>query len=325
MFKVWRIGARFAAYFASAFLMSAVPMSAVQAADASEFAFTHTTMPDPNGGEVELGIWAPKATPVSGQRVLIVFSHGTGGVYSGHEDTAQALARAGFVVAALTHTGDNYRDQSKVVQIENRPRQLKLLIDYMLTRWEGHAGLDPNRVGAFGFSAGGFTVLALAGGEPDLTLVRPHCRAHPQYFDCGLVQKARSEAELKERAPTTWSHDGRIKAVVAAAPALGFAFSSQGLAAVTVPVQLWKAEFDHILPAPDYADAVRATLPSPPQFHTVANADHFDFLPPCNAVQLQYAGFICAIRPGFDRAAFHAEFNREVMAFFLKTLGAPQG
>jgi predicted dienelactone hydrolase len=42
----------------------------------------------------------------------VVISHGNGGDDLTHIDTAMALANAGYVVAALTHTGDNPRDQS---------------------------------------------------------------------------------------------------------------------------------------------------------------------------------------------------------------------
>jgi predicted dienelactone hydrolase len=45
---------------------------------------------------------------------LVLISHGTGGSGASHYDTALALALAdeGFVVAALTHTGDNYMDRA---------------------------------------------------------------------------------------------------------------------------------------------------------------------------------------------------------------------
>ena len=39
--------------------------------------------------------------------LLVLISHGTSGSLSSHYDTALALAEAGFVVAALTYTGDN--------------------------------------------------------------------------------------------------------------------------------------------------------------------------------------------------------------------------
>ena len=114
--------------------------------------------------------------------------------------------------------------------------------------------------------------------------------------------------------------DPRIRAAVIAAPALGFAFGREGLKHVGLPVQLWRAEDDHILPNPDYAEAVRIALPTSPEFHLVANADHFDFLAPCSSLLRQFAPQICVSAPGFDRTAFHETFNREVVRFFREKL-----
>jgi predicted dienelactone hydrolase len=113
--------------------------------------------------------------------------------------------------------------------------------------------------------------------------------------------------------------DRRIKALVVAAPALGFTFAN-GLAEVTQPVQLWRADDDQVLPAPAYADAVRAALPSPPEFHEVVGAGHFDFLAPCSEKLAQFVPIICRSAPGFDRAAFHARFDAAVVTFFRRTL-----
>ena len=111
-----------------------------------------------------------------------------------------------------------------------------------------------------------------------------------------------------------------IKAAVVAAPALGYTFGREGLKDITVPIQLWRAADDHILPNPDYAEAVRIALPSPPEYHVVENADHFDFLAPCTDLLRQFAPAICVSRPGFDRTAFHQTFNDEVVRFFEQTL-----
>jgi predicted dienelactone hydrolase len=49
-----------------------------------------------------------------------------------------ALAAEGFVVVALTHTGDNYMDQSYTGNQRNltdRPRQVSVVLSYMLTTW----------------------------------------------------------------------------------------------------------------------------------------------------------------------------------------------
>jgi len=301
--------------------------------------FMRLSAPDPGGAPIEVGVWYPTDTaetapaggmeslpvaigaPVVGQHLpLVVMSHGNGGWFGGHYDTAAALVRKGFVVAALTHTGDNYRDQSRALEMTERPRQLSVLIGYMLDASPMHARIDPAKVGAFGFSSGGFTVLAAAGGEPNLAATFPaHCLKHPGNYDCRL--SAGKPLPASTLAPT-WTHDARIKAVVSAAPALGFSFGREGLKGVTQPLQLWKAGDDEILPDPDYAEAVHRALPRAHDYRVVPGARHFDFLAPCGPqAARQLPSPLCASAPGFDRAAFHADFNRQVATFFATHLG----
>ena len=309
-------------------------VAGLQIAGAQAVGFQSLVMPVAGSPPIPVDVWYPTAAqpsaqplglfrqvvapdgPVQGTHLrLVVISHGNGGTKEGHYDTALALAGAGFVVAALEHTGDNYRDQSRATDVLNRPRELHRLISYMLTDWSGHAAIDPHAVGAFGFSSGGFTVLAAAGGEPDLTLVAPHCAAHPRFYDCTLLAAHPSVPVTAQPV----EHDPRIRALVVAAPALGFTFV-HGLAQVTQPVQLWRADDDHVLPAPEYADAVRRALPAPPDFHGVPGADHYDFLAPCTPELARVAPPICTSEPGFDREAFHKTFNQAVVSFFLAHL-----
>jgi len=296
-----------------------------------------------NGADkpLNIGVWYPTDAPASPQAFreftqtiapagpvvgaglpLVVFSHGTGGWYGEHYDTALALAHAGFVVAAVSHTGDTYDDHSRAASVIARPPQVRRLIDYMLAEWAGHGRIDPGRVGVFGFSSGGFTVLVAAGGTPNFSRIGPHCAAHPGYFDCQILVKAHIPASAVPNPPASaWVHDPRIRAAVVVAPALGFTFGSEGLKGVAIPVQLWRAENDHILPNPDYAEAVRVNLPIAPEFHLAPNADHDDFLAPCSEALRKAAPEICVSAPGFDRTAFHELFDREVVRFFEKTLG----
>lgn len=293
--------------------VSPPPSAPTQAAtQADAVTFTRRTLPDGDVG-VEVGVWRPTEVPADVRLPLVVISHGNGGDYRGHEDTARALAAAGFIVASLTHTGDNWRDQSRATDVALRPRQLSLLIEAMAREPD----VDPDRIGAFGFSAGGLTVLTAAGGEPDLSRIAAHCQSHPAFYDCQLIAARGVPAS---RADTVWTHNARIRAVVAAAPALGFTLTPERLAAVTQPVQLWRGENDRVLPSPFYAEPVRDGLPRPPEFHTVPGAGHFDFLPPCSAQLAANAPMICAPTPGFDRAAFHETFNREIVRFFRRTL-----
>lgn len=298
--------------------------------------FEQIMVPDPAGEPLEVGVWYPSETPAVPQRLglfvqtvanrgavagrdlpLIVMSHGTGGSFEGHYDTALALTEAGFVVAAVTHTGDNYRDQSQSSRLENRPRHIKVVIDYMLASWEHHKALDPSRVGMFGFSAGGFTALVAVGGTPDMRTVAPYCAAHPDEWACRMLREHKVDLSANSsRAEANWVHDPRIVAAVVASPAVGYAFLAEGLTAVTVPIQLWRGDSDEILPQPNYAQAVYDRLPVKPEYHVVSNAGHFAFLAPCTPALAARVPEICHDPEGFDRDAFHREFNPAVVAFF---------
>jgi predicted dienelactone hydrolase len=325
-------------------LISVAGMLLCLAVDAGAVGFQHVVAPDPDGAPLEVGIWYPSTAtpavlptrtvtqtvaadaPVDGEALpLIVISHGTGGSYLGHYDTAIALAEAGFVVAAVTHTGDNYADQSRSLFILERPRHISRVIDYMLSGWSGHARIDAQKIGMYGFSAGGFTTLVSIGGQPDMAKIAPFCEAHATDFACQLIARNRGvvASTAAAAAPARdGAKDGRIKAAVVAAPAIGFTFSPDGLRDVTMPVQLWRAEDDAILPHPSYAEAVRLALPTPPEYHVVPGAGHFDFLAPCNQALAARVPEICSSAAGFDRRAFHANMNQAVVEFFRRTLNA---
>jgi hypothetical protein len=124
--------------------------------------------------------------PVDKIKGLILLSHGIGGSELGHSVLAQALARHGYLVAALRHPGDNWQDRSLIEKsperyFDERPRQASRVIDAILADpgWKDRIATDSQgpRVGALGHSAGGYTVLALAGARPDLSRMRKHCLA----------------------------------------------------------------------------------------------------------------------------------------------------
>jgi predicted dienelactone hydrolase len=307
----------------------------ISSSTSAQVGFQHLTIPDSGGAPVEIGIWYPTRdqpseqrfeggiqsvaldAPVRGDRLpMVLISHGHGGSFTGHSDTARSLAEAGFVAAALTHPGDNWRDISRATAMWERPRQLKLLADYMVGTWLQRARIDPKRIGAFGFSAGGFTVLVAAGGKPDLKQIEAHCGARPHFQDCQIAARFPQAPDVK----FDWTHDRRIRAVVSAAPALGFTFDKANLATVTQPVQIWRGAQDDILPHPFYVDPLRLALPRAPDLRVVPEAGHFDFLAPCSKELAKEVPMICTSRPGFDRQKFHEMFNAEVVAFFSKAL-----
>jgi predicted dienelactone hydrolase len=260
--------------------------------------------------------------PISGRDLpLVVISHGNGGGIGSHADLALALAAAGYVVAAAMHTGDNYADQSAVGSVSwlsRRNRQFHTTVDYMLRTWQGHDRIDAERVGAFGFSAGGFTVLTAVGAQPDLRIVAGHCAESPE-FACDLLRHVNSPllnpAALDQAG--AFLHDERIKAAVVAAPGLGFALGAEGFGKVSVPIQLWSADQDTNVPYATNTRLVREALGPRVEFHSVPGAGHFSFLAPCGL--LRPAG-ICSDPGQFDRKAFHADMNGSIVAFFAQNM-----
>lgn len=94
-------------------------------------------------------------------------------------------------MAAVSHAGDTYDDDSRVLELWRRPDQLHRLITFMLSAWRFHDRIDAQRVGAFGFSNGGFTVLVAAGGRPDLDRTERYCGDHPEHDLCRALSAAR--------------------------------------------------------------------------------------------------------------------------------------
>ena len=263
--------------------------------------------------------------PVSGSDLpLVVISHGNGGGAASHADLALALADAGYIVAAPMHAGDNYADQSAIASaswLRRRTHALHATVTYMLTHWQGREHIDPERIGAFGFSAGGFTVLTAVGAEPDLSIVAKHC-ANSSEVVCELLRSVKSP--LLSMDPSAKSDgflpDPRIKAAVVAAPGLGFTMVPNGLNNVHVPIQLWGAENDVNVPYNTNTKLVVEALGSRVEFHSVAGAGHFSFLTPCG---LMAPPELCSEQGQFDRKAFHAQMNTSVIAFFEKKLRNP--
>jgi predicted dienelactone hydrolase len=296
--------------------------------------FQLVQVPDINGPPLNVAVWYPTEAatwpallgltvqfvaddaPVAGTSLpLVIISHGSGGGPGSHADTALALASAGFVVAAPMHSGDNYADQSAVGTpdwLVARTRHVPIVIDFLLATWPDHARIDPSKIGMFGFSAGAFTALTTIGGTPDLALIASHCATTPE-FVCQLWRPAGNDVRMA----TSFAHDSRVKAAVIAAPGYGFTFVPNGLAKVSVPVQIWSGAMDSNVPTASNAAPVQAALGAKADLRVVPGAGHFSFLVPCGVIG---PPLLCRDATGFDRKPFHESFNQEVVRFLQAKL-----
>lgn len=295
-------------------LLSCFAPAAAQAAGVREIDVTA----DANGPAIQAVIWTPCATPpgevkllgerlvlpgvrdcvISGSKLpLIVISHGLGGGFTSHQDTAQVLADGGFAVVALNHPRDSGLDMThanEMSALTERPIDIKRLVDYILQSSLVAAKIDSNRIGFFGFSRGGYTGLILGG-------------AAAQYSSDVLA------------APP--GYDPRFKAFVIADPlTLTFFPTKDNFRKFVAPLQLWSSQNGGQGVTPEKVTAVANDLPLRPEFRVVPNSTHLSFLMPCPAPVANVAGEACVDPPGFDRAAFHDQFNAQVLAFFHHNL-----
>jgi predicted dienelactone hydrolase len=275
-------------------------------------------------GDIDLGeitakfgftLRGAKDCPISGDKLpLVVASHGKGSHFVLHHDTAETLADAGIIVAAINHPGDNYLDMSRSgdlsVMVE-RPTIIKRLVDFMVGISPPAFKIDPKRIGFFGFSRGGYTGLVLIGGDPDWASEKDFC-PQDSFHWCEQICS-------KEFPTHPLAHDPRIKAAVIVDPLAVF-FTANSFAAVEVPVQLWASEHGGDGVSLESVAAVERSLPAKHEYHVVPNAGHFGFLIPCPPTLARDRPEVCTDAPDFDRAAFHKEFNAAVLAFFREHL-----
>lgn len=297
--------------------------------------FEQVLVPDPGASPLRAAIWYPThahpwpsflgldvqnvakdARVVGHDLPLVVISHGSNGDASSHLDAALALARAGFVVVAPVHTGDNSADPSSAggpTWLIDRARHIPVTVDFMLKRWSGHDQIDPGRIAIFGFSSGGFTGLTAIGGRPDLKLIATHCTRFPE-----LACRLWKPGSALPPGPRSFAHDPRIKAAVIAAPGFGFTFAPDGLSEITAPVQLRSGEADINVPYATNTALARKALGAKVEYHSVPGAGHFAFLTPCGWIG---PAVLCRDAKGFDRKAFHRRLNADVVSFFQAKLG----
>lgn len=278
-----------------------------------------------------MGPWQPVVVPgaPAGQAALkglVLISHGTGGSEVGHHHLATRLARDGYLVAALRHPGDNWQDRSMITSghyFGERPRQVSRVLDALLASPEWGVRIPVERIGAVGHSAGGYTVLALAGAQAEPERAAQHCRSvQDDPVFCSLAKGPASGPDTKSRvAPPADGQrvsvpDRRIRAVVALAP-MAVVFTPESLAAITVPVRVIVAERDAVLAGKYHGGHVVAHLPKA-QASTAAGAGHFAFMAQPSMPLPSDAGDAAANPPGFDRVAYQPQLENQVAEFFAQ-------
>ncbi len=267
------------------------------------------------------------ADPVPGRFPLVVLSHGMFGNAFNQAWLAGALAKKGYIVAAISHPGTSTwsRDPDQRRQLWERPRDISRLIDYTISSSGLSEHVDPDRIFMAGHSLGGFTAVALAGGRYDAAKLKQFCDATPGELACGILNdwkiaqtpadRTQMEADLS---------DTRIKAFAVFDLGGTQSFSNASLRRVDRPMLVFGAPIMNSGLTLDIESRtlVDALPPEKTTYIEPATLAHFDFLGRCKAGGLELlareepADQIICENGGAPRAAKHKMIIDAVVEFF---------
>ena len=269
-------------------------------------------------------IWLPKTETDMVKFPLVILSHGSGGEYSDHTWLIDSLVKNGFIVAALNHPLDTTRDNTDegVISVWLRPRDMSLLLDYLLQDSKWSDVIDGNRIGAAGFSSGGYAVLALVGAIYDRELMIAYCASEERGKDCEL---ATDFSNVDFRDSSASYKDERIKAVFSMAPAIGPAITNESLTEIGQPVFIIASKDDELV-SPKYGAMRYAENIPTSDLVLLPNGGHFIFLE-CNAITTVVDWFIreldlCGTKFSVDRDEIRKMVSAKAVSFFTENVVA---
>lgn len=232
--------------------------------DESRAAWTSNLHPRP----ISARLWVPEERP--SRPPLIMLSHGTGGAAEDLDWLAERLNAGGFLVAGVDHHGNTYNEEYFPEGFAfnwERPRDVSFLLDCIIRAND----VDTSRIGAVGFSIGGFTVAALLGAEIDPVTMSavidgevpaPELPEYPELIPT-LRDKLDADALSDAVAGGTGSlADSRIKAGFAISPAIGRLVDPLSLHAISKPLELRWGGADYVTPPEDNALVYLNGVPS---------------------------------------------------------------
>jgi predicted dienelactone hydrolase len=164
---------------------------------------------------------------------------------------AKHLASYGFTVVALQHPF--VANQGKInldrlippTEFIDRPRDVSFILDELVK--DNQAQFNTDRVMVIGHSLGGYTALALAGGELKLDELRAFCeggnvleRVPADWLQCNATKLPDKTVKLR---------DPRVQQVIALNPAIGQIFGKSGLGQVNIPTLVLSSSEDALAPA----------------------------------------------------------------------------
>ena len=202
------------------------------------------------------------AVNTSGQIPVVVISHGLGSDRQTFAYLAEHLASYGFAVIMPLHIGTDTDELAKImtgqgtpIPADNflyRPTDITHALDAVQARyasdpvWQGRLNLT--KVGLFGQSFGGYTAVASAGADLELTEFAEKCANKDSDFflNMSLFLQCRA-VELPEQ--NYRLRDERVQAILAVNPLTSGVFNQETMGAINIPTMMVSGTLDTTTPA----------------------------------------------------------------------------
>lgn len=270
--------------------------------------------------------------PAFGKYPLIALSHGTGGSALQMAWLGTHLAGRGYIVVAVNHPGNNaltgYTTQGFIEGWE-RAKDISTVISDMLEDPRFGAKIDPDRIGAAGFSYGGYTMMELAGARTDWNRLLAWCSEPkdacnpPEMPDLmakfKAIQQQPDVQQALQHAGDSY-RDPRIRSVLAIAPAVARAFTPETLQKIAIPVEIVAGAADPIAPPAENAQFFATNIKGAKLTLLPGGVGHYTFLDVGTAAGKKQLPQLFVDNPGVDREAVHKQVAAMAAGFFEKTL-----
>ena len=260
---------------------------------------------------------------------LILISHGTGGGRLTLEWLADKLVQNGFIVAAVDHYGNTYDNKiaEDFVEPWRRPLDISYAITALLSDKTLGSHIDTARIGAAGFSIGGYTVLALAGGRLDLLSLEKYFSTPSGAKEMHIPEFPDIESHLDSGAVLASFNaspplkDSRIKAFFAICPAIGQGFTTEKqFSTIHATVYIVGAQSDSIAPVKTNAAHYHALIKGSKLTIVPGRVGHYVFLNEATEDYKKQAPFIFTDDPSVSRHQVHEQVAQLAVDFFIENL-----
>lgn len=283
------------------------------------------------GNGVFFGTPAGRGAPHrDGSFPLVLLSHGAGGNAGQFGWIASRLADSGYVVVLPNHPGTTTGNASAeaAVRVWERPQDVTAVIDHMTEHADDFAHVDLDNIAVVGFSAGGYTALALSGARVSPERLQGFCdESDHGMSDCAFLRHFGIDLHQMDLSPAAQDlRDTRVKTGVIVDPGIISTITAESLSGIDIPLYVFNLGTNETVPAGVHALEASQLIPDA-QHVFIPDATHFSFLAECKErgpqilVNEGELDPLCEDGSGRSRKDIHDDLAGRMVAYLDQVIG----